>query len=152
MATTTDYTLRKIKKKDTSSIVEIDGYYTGEPKGDYWESRLKPFIDAEKEIQSTTLGYVALKEDRVIGYVLAEVRAWEFGSFPCGWIFAVGIHPDFQRHGVALALCRKVCLEFKSQGIHTIRTMVRKDNVSVLSFFRASGFQAGPFVELELNL
>lgn len=152
MVTTKDFTIRKIKGEDTSAIVEIDGYYTGETKGDYWEIRLKPFIDAEKSSPSDLLGYVALKEDQVSGYVLAEVRAWEFGSFPCGWIFAVGIHPDFRRHGVALALCRKVCLEFKSQGIHTIRTMVRKDDVSVLSFFRASGFQAGPFVELELNL
>jgi hypothetical protein len=30
--------------------------------------------------------------------------------------------------------------------------MVRKDDIDVLSFFRASGFKAGPFIELELEL
>jgi hypothetical protein len=45
-----------------------------------------------------------------------------------------------------------VCSKFKTLGIHTVRTMVRKDDVNVLSFFRASGFRAGPFVEMELQL
>jgi ribosomal protein S18 acetylase RimI-like enzyme len=89
---------------------------------------------------------------KVIGYILAEARAWEFGSPECGWIFAIGVDPKAARQGVGLALCRKVCLKFKSQDIRTVRTMVRKDDVDVLSFFRASGFHAGPFVELELEL
>jgi ribosomal protein S18 acetylase RimI-like enzyme len=95
---------------------------------------------------------VAVAEGRVIGYILAEGRAWEFGSPLCGWIFAIGVDPQCGRKGVGLALCREVCLKFKSLNIRTVRTMVRKDDLDVLSFFRASGFKAGPFIELELEL
>ncbi|MEK7486751.1 MAG: GNAT family N-acetyltransferase, partial [Planctomycetota bacterium] len=99
-----------------------------------------------------TLGYVAQIEGKVVGYIFAEGRALEFGSPLCGWIFAIAVDPEFARKGIALRLCREVCLKFKALGIHTIRTLVRKDDVAILSFFRASGFRAGPFMELELEL
>lgn len=146
-----DFTIRKITAADSEAIVEIDAIHSGESKPEYWQARLKPFIHKADKKQ-VILGYVAVVEGRVIGYILAEGRAWEFGSPLCGWIFAIGVHPQCGRQGVGLALCREVCLKFKSLNINTVRTMVRKDDVDVLSFFRASGFRAGPFIELELEL
>lgn len=145
-----DFTIRKINKDDCNAIIAIDAIHSGEEKQAYWLSRLKPFIDGTPK-KRFILGYVAVAKGDVIGYILAEGRAWEFGSPLCGWIFAIGVNPDCGRHGVGLALCREVCLKFKSKGINTVRTMVRKDNIDVLSFFRASGFKAGPFMELELD-
>ncbi|RMF70072.1 MAG: GNAT family N-acetyltransferase [Calditrichaeota bacterium] len=146
-----DFTIRKITADDKDAVVAIDAVHSGIAKPGYWDDRLKPFI-SEGRKKRVVLGYVAVAEGKVIGYVLAEARAWEFGSPQCGWIFAIGVDPQYARHGVALALCREVCLKFKSLGISTVRTMVRKDDVDVLSFFRASGFKAGPFIELELDL
>ncbi len=146
-----DFTIRKIKLEDSDAIIKIEAIYSGAAKPDYWRERLKPFLKATQKDQ-LLLGYVAVTERRVIGYILAEARAWEFGSPLCGWIFAIGVDPKHGRQGVGLALCREVCLKFKSLNIRTVRTMVRKDDVNVLSFFRASGFHAGPFVELELQL
>ncbi len=146
-----DFTIRKITAEDSQAIVEIDAIHTGKPKPKYWQERLKPFIEP-LETEQLTLGYVAISADRVIGYILAEGRAWEFGSPLCGWIFAIGVDPNCGRKGVGLALCREVCTELKSMNIMTVRTMVRKDDIEVLSFFRASGFHAGPFIELELDL
>ncbi|MFQ5604424.1 MAG: GNAT family N-acetyltransferase [bacterium] len=144
-----DFTIRKIKATDSQAIIAIDAIHSGTAKPEYWQARLKPFIANKKRI---ALGYVAEADNKVIGYVLAEGRSWEFGSPLCGWIFAIGVDPRCGRRGVGLALCREVCLKFKSLDINTLRTMVRKDNIEVLSFFRASGFRAGPFIELELEL
>jgi ribosomal protein S18 acetylase RimI-like enzyme len=146
-----DFTIRKISAEDSQAIIKIDAIYSGKAKPGYWNERLKPFVENKKRNQST-LGYVAVAEGQTIGYILAEARAWEFGSPRCGWIFAIGVDPNFGRQGVGLALCREVCLKFKSLDIRTVRTMVRKDDVDVLSFFRASGFRGGPFIELELEL
>ncbi|MFQ5754010.1 MAG: GNAT family N-acetyltransferase [bacterium] len=146
-----DFSIRKITVADSPAIVEIDAILSGKAKPDYWQERLKPFV-MKANHKRLTLGYVAVAAGQVIGYILAEGRAWEFGSPLCGWIFAIGVDPANARHGVGLALCRKVCLKFKSLNIRTVRTMVRKDNVDVLSFFRASGFKAAPFTELELEL
>jgi ribosomal protein S18 acetylase RimI-like enzyme len=145
-----DFTIRKIKPEDSKAIIAVAAIYSGKAKPEYWEERLKPFFGSSRK--QMNLGYVAVTMGKVIGYILAEARAWEFGSPECGWIFAIGVNPKIGRHGVGLALCREVCLKFKTLGIHTVRTMVRKDDVNVLSFFRASGFSAGPFIELELQL
>jgi ribosomal protein S18 acetylase RimI-like enzyme len=146
-----DFTIRKISAEDCQAIIKIDAIHSGKAKPAYWEERLKPFIESKKKNQ-LNLGYVAVAEGRVSGYILAEARAWEFGSPLCGWIFAIGVDPKFGRRGIGLALCREVCSTFKSLDIRTVRTMVRKDDVEVLSFFRASGFRGGPFIELELEL
>ena len=41
-------------------------------------------------------------DDAVLGYLFGEVRSFEFGSQPCGWIFAVGVDDDWRRRGVWL--------------------------------------------------
>lgn len=144
--------IRDIKVGDAARIREIDAVNSGISKDSYWEARLSKFAPQGGENAKHNLGYVAEIEEKVVAYILAEVRAWEFGSPPCGWIFAVGIDPPFRRRGVASALCAHVCKQFKALEIEHVRTMVRRDNLDMLSFFRASGFRAGPFVELELNL
>jgi hypothetical protein len=40
----------------------------------------------------------------------------------------------------------------RASGITTIRTMVRRNDVPVLTFFRTNGFAGGPYVQLELTL
>lgn len=144
------FELREMIFKDRFSIIEIDAFYTGKAKPDYWNERLKSFL--QKTEQTMTLGYVAESQQKVIGYILAEGRAWEFGSPLCGWIFGIGVHPNFRRHSVAFSLCRQVCHRFKAMHIKQVRTMIRKDDIDVLSFFRTAGFHAGPFIELELEL
>ncbi len=145
-----EFTLRQIRRDDIDAIVRLDAVHSGEAKPDYWRQRLAPFI--RKNGRRMQLGFVAETTGRVLGYILAEARAWEFGSPLCGWILAIGVDPEVGRRGIGLALCREVCRRFKEQGIRTVRTMVRKDDVQLLSFFRASGFRAGPFVEMELEM
>ncbi len=146
-----DFTLRKIRGDDRDAIIAIDAIHSGDHKPDYWHDRLRTFLKKSSK-QQIILGYVAVLEGEVVGYILAEGRAWEFGSPLCGWIFAIGVNPDCGRKGVGLALCQEVCRKFKSLGVNTVRTMVRRDDIDVLSFFRASGFRAGPFIELELEI
>lgn len=144
-----NYTIRKIQTKDTQAIIEIDSIHSGETKHNYWENRIEHFVNKTDEL---TLGYVSEINGKVIAFILAEGRAWEFGSPLCGWIFGIGVQPEFQRAGIALALCKEVCKKFNSLGISTIRTMVKKNDLNVLSFFRSVGFSAGTFFELELEI
>ena len=145
------FTLERIRREDRDAIVEIDAIHTGVAKHDYWYERLAPLLAAEGDT-GPALGFIARSGSEVIGFILAEGRAWEFGSPLCGWIVAIGVRPEHARRGIAFALCQEVCSHFKSLGISSVRTMVRKDDVNVLSFFRGSGFRAGPFIELEVGL
>ncbi len=89
---------------------------------------------------------------RVRGYLVGDVRSWEFGSAPAGWIFALGVDPRVARHGLGRRLLDEAVEGFARLGIQTVRTMVRRDDVPVLRFFRGGHFTAGPYVELELDL
>jgi ribosomal protein S18 acetylase RimI-like enzyme len=150
-----EISFREIRSDDVAAIVEIDAIHSGNTKPDYWRERLAPFIEKTNS-KRISIGYVAATSDAdrsaVVGYILAEGRAWEFGSPLCGWILAIGVRPDAGRSGLGIGLCSAVCRRFKELDIRTVRTMVRKDHLELLSFFRAAGFRAGPFVEMELEL
>jgi ribosomal protein S18 acetylase RimI-like enzyme len=153
-ATATEVRVRAAKKSDAAALATIDAHHSGgSPKRSWWDDVIARHLKAPKA-GGGRVGLVAVEgpKDRVVGFVFGQVRAFEFGSDPCGWIYAVGVHPDCLRKGVAAALARTALKAFKDLGAPVVRTMVRADDVPVLTFFRSQGFAAGPYVELELPL
>jgi len=80
------------------------------------------------------------------------VRDWEFGSHPCGWVFALGVRPDIRLSGVATCLYGAICNFFNQAGVTTVRTMLARQDIDSLSFFRSQGMMAGPYVQLEKDI
>ena len=142
--------VRDLKLADLARVVRIDALHTGHRKPAYWRRVFRSLLARRGE--TPRIGLAAEDEEGVIGYLIGEVRAFEFGSEPCGWIFAVGVDPTRLRRGVASGLLREARRRFHQAGVATVRTMVRRDDVPVLSFFRSSGFVGGRFVELESSL
>ena len=142
--------VRDLAEADLDDVVRIDGLHTGERKPDYWRGVLRGFLEADP--QRVRVGLAAGAAGPMVGYLLGEVRAFEFGSEPCGWIFAVGVDPALARGRVASGLLAEACRRFQRAGVTRVRTMVLRNNVPVLSFFRSKGFVAGRFVQLELDL
>ena len=99
-------------------------------------------------------GYFLVAENAglIAGFIIGEVRAWEFGSPPSGWIFAVQVRSRLRVQGLGARLFNAVCDCFRAAGIDRVRTMVARDNTVIHSFFRSQGMTAGPFVELEMRL
>ena len=143
-------TIRDLRQKDLAEAIRIDALQTGESKPDYWKRVFRDFLKGGEE--PLRVGLCAEGKEGLVGYLLGEVRAFEFGSDKCGWIFAVGVDPAHLRKSVASRLLSLACHRFKSAGIRQVKTMVGRNNVPVLSFFRANGFVGGSFVQLELEL
>ena len=141
--------VRDLRRKDLPAVVRLDGRHTGRRKPAYWAAVLDDFLGRGRGRSKVGL---AAEAGGFAGYLLGEVRAFEFGSEPCGWIFAVGVDPDRSREGIASALLEEAASRFRAAGIARVRTMVRRADVPVLSFFRSNGFSAGSFVQLELDL
>jgi GNAT superfamily N-acetyltransferase len=139
-----------LRVEHLDDVIRIDAQHTGEQKRDYWKNVFRRFLDTRRN--GDRVGLVAEDEERMIGYLLGEVRAFEFGSEPCGWIFGVGVDPDRLRTGVAGLLLEKARQKFRAAGVTTVRTMVRRNDVPVLSFFRAHEFVGGSFAQLESSL
>jgi len=141
--------VRPLCQEDLADVVRIDALHTGERKHDYWQRIFVEFLGPGG--REWTFGFGVEGEHGLAGYLFGEIRTVEFGSGPCGWVFAVGIEQDFARRGLATALLDAARRRFHEAGVHKIRTMVRRNDVPVLSFFRSSGFVGGPYVQLELN-
>jgi GNAT superfamily N-acetyltransferase len=139
--------VRTLRSADFNDVVSIDTQHTGKGNPIYWERVFRAFLHPRRGEFRVALA--AEDEGRVSGYLIGEVRAFEFGSEPCGWIFAVGVRRTHLRGGVATLLLEEACRRFREHGIETIRTMVERRDVPVLAFFRANGFTAGRFVQLE---
>ena len=145
-----DLRVRDLRAADLDGVVRIDAAHAGGPRPEYWAEVFRDFLGARRGPLAVRLAAEA--EGKLVGHLLGEVRAFEFGSEPCGWIFAVGVDPKHLRSGIASRLLAEACDRFRSSGVRRVRTMVRRDHVPMLSFFRASGFVGGAFAQLEALL
>ncbi|MBL8766304.1 MAG: GNAT family N-acetyltransferase [Planctomycetes bacterium] len=142
--------IRELRAADARSIAAIDGAHTGKARPKWWQQTIERHLAGK----SRRVGLVAVEgpKERIVGFLLGQVRAFEFGSDECGWIWAVGVHPEHLHRGIGRALMQRAKERFADDGVLLLRTMVRKDDVTTLTFFRSGGFAAGPFVELELPI
>jgi hypothetical protein len=150
---TTAVRVRALTKGDLHEVVRIHALHTGERKPAYWARVFRDAFSARSGAPRVALAAEAGEGGgRLAGYLLGDVRAFEFGSEACGWVFAVGVDPSHARSGVASALLEETCRRFLRAGIRRVRTMVRRNDVPLLSFFRSNGFVAGPFTQLERDV
>jgi ribosomal protein S18 acetylase RimI-like enzyme len=148
-APATGLAVRAAKEADLAAVIAIDTAVTGIPKRNYWQSIYRRYA-ATTEADRQFL--VAVAGGRVVGFVIGEVRDWEFGSPPCGWVFAIDVNPDARLSGVGTRLLEAICAAFRRAGVRTVRTMLSRDNTLILSFFRSQGMMAAPFIALEKEL
>jgi ribosomal protein S18 acetylase RimI-like enzyme len=143
------FTISALRAGDRAAVIRLDARLTGRRKPAYWKGVFGEFVSPRHGPSRVALA--ARVDGRLTGYVLGEVRAFEFGSTPCGWIFAVGVDPEQAHHGIGSALVAEAGRAFKRAGVSAVRTMVRRTDVPLLAFFRSNGFVGGTFTQLELG-
>lgn len=140
--------VRDARRSDLAAVVEIDARITRLPKPDYWAGILKRYGGRSRQ----RFFLVAQAERAVQGYVVGEIRDWEFGSPPCGWVFGIGVRPQARLAGTGTRLLDAICARFRDGGVDKVRTLLARDNELVLAFFRSQGMMAAPFIALERDL
>ena len=141
--------IRRVRRADLEPVIAIDAAVTGIEKRAYWQTVYRRYgagTQAERQF------LVAELERRVVGFVIGEVRDWEFGSPPCGWVFAIDVQPGARLAGIGTRLLEAISASFRAAGVTKLRTMLARDNTVILSFFRSQGMMAGPLVSLEMDL
>jgi ribosomal protein S18 acetylase RimI-like enzyme len=143
--------LREVQPGDVSGIVALDALRSEKRKRAWWCKLLERYGSGKQQDGRVAL-VAADARGRVHGFLFGEVRAWEFGSERCGWVFSVAVSPTQERTGLATRLCREAMKRFGAMGVDLVRTMVRRNDVPMLAFFRSMGFHAGPFSELQRRI
>ncbi len=141
--------VRPVRRADLEQVIAIDSTVTGLEKRAYWASVYRRYGVAGRGEQKFL---VALEGERVVGFVIGEVRDWEFGSPPCGWVFAISVDPQARLAGTGTRLLEAICASFRRAGVKKLRTLLARDNTLILSFFRSQGLMAGPLMTLERGL
>ena len=143
-------TVRAVRRGDLDQVIALDATVTGLEKRKYWERVLRRYGQAPKSEQRWFL--VAVAGNEVVGFAIGEVRDWEFGSPPCGWLFAIDIAPHVRQAGIGTRLLEAIADCFRAAGVTKLRTMLMRDNTLILSFFRSQGMMAGPLITLEMDI
>ncbi len=139
---------RPVIESDLAAITGLDKVNTGKAKPKYWRSLYERYRTPGRP----RFFLVGESGGVFAGFIIGEVRAWEFGSPPCGWVFAIGVVPEQRVQNVGSRLFDELCRQFKQAGVDKIRTMLARQDNLVMSFFRSQGMMAGPFIELEKSL
>jgi ribosomal protein S18 acetylase RimI-like enzyme len=138
--------VRPLSELDLDGIVRIAERTRHRYQPDLWEDRVTYYLRRDPEGSM-----VAELDGAVVGFMLADVRAGEFGiEEPTGWIEVLGVDPDQAGHGVGRALAEALLEHYRASGVQRVRTMVDQSMPDVEAFFQRLGFELDtlrPFVK-----
>ena len=146
--------VRRVRASDMANVIALDAHVTKLAKPDYWNDVFRRY--GKQRLHERFFLVAENRADRsnprLLGFIIGEVRAWEFGSTPCGWVFALSVDADARLHGAGRALLDAISAEFKKAGVSKMRTMVERNTMLQMLFFRSEGMMAGPYIQLEKDL
>ena len=153
LSATTD--IRMLEMSDLDEILKI-------------EERLERGDGIEKEermelLKKTTVYHLQQDEPllnlgaeidgKLVGFMFAEIRHWEFGrGEKTGWIKVLGVDPEYQGRGIGRKLGETMLDHFRRKNITKVRTLVDWYDGDLISYFRSLGFQILNMIPLEKEL
>ena len=148
-------TVRLLTLDDLEEILQIEQRIEGDRHSDSHErlEYLKETAVYHLEHGDPLMNLGAEVEGRLVGFVLAEMRLWEFGrSERTGWIKVLGIDPAFQGRGVGRRLGATLLNHFKRKNVTRVRTLVDWFEGDLISYFKSLGFNILNMIPLEKEL
>lgn len=141
--------IRRAAVADLPAIVKLDGATSGRSKPEYWREKLAQFSDTHAEKR---VFLVAELEGQVVGFITGEIRDFEFGADPRGWVFALSVDPGMRVNNIGTRLFDEICEIFRRAGVDKVSTLIERDSELVLAFFRSQGMIFGRYIEMEKDI
>ncbi|HVL48774.1 MAG TPA: GNAT family N-acetyltransferase [Candidatus Thermoplasmatota archaeon] len=134
--------IRALRYEDVKAIAAIDEANTK-------HAAERKDMDLWRLIGESTTSFGAEADGKLVGFILADVRPWEFGARdPVGWIIAVGVDPAFKGHKLGRRMAERVIEEFRRLGVEHMSTLVEPGS-ELVRYFDSLGFKPGPRLVLE---
>lgn len=82
---------------------------------------------------------VALEGEKVVGGLTLYLLPQYYEEFPVGYIYDVGVLPEYQRKGVGRKLLEKALQHSGEKGCREIFVQADKEDTHALEFYRSCG-------------
>ena len=129
--------IRSLSELDLDDIVRIAEATRAAYQPELWEDRVTYYLRRDPDGS-----VVAELDGRVVGFMLGDVRAGEFGlDQPSGWIEVIGVDPQASGRGIGQAMGKTMLDRYRNRGVKRVRTMVDRSMPEIERFFVALGFE-----------
>ena len=149
--------VRDLQERDYTGVRMIDELTQKQYRGADWvqlseeekELSLKSRASEFKLNVKAGYGYVAIRAEKIVGFILAH-ETQPFGGTV--YVRHIAIEPDYQGMGIASQLYEALIKRAKENGIERITTLINKDNLPSIKLHKKLGFELKDRVEAVLQL
>jgi len=90
--------------------------------------------------------FVAEVDGHVRGFILGDIAHIGETATETGTILILGVHPEYQRRGIATKLVNALAEKYRSKGVNKIRLGINTRDKGLVTFAEHMGFSTGHFV------
>jgi predicted N-acetyltransferase YhbS len=145
-----DINVRVIRQGDFEALVDIDAQVFGARRPEYYERKIHTALNKTGRVVTSLVAEVG---GRIVGFIMGEVFLGEFGiPESTATIDTLGVHPEFQRRGIAGKLMQEFLGNLKAADVKTVQTRINWNDWGLLRFFERMGFSPAKVINLELKL
>lgn len=109
-------------------------------------AHIAPDFVVDKGLEGEGLIFVALSGRLLVGTIMAGYDGNR------GWIYALGVLPDYQRQGIGSSLLAFVEKKLSALGCRKINLQMLEGNVAAERFFSANGYQTEKRINMGKSL
>ncbi len=149
-----ELTIRSIHEGDIEGVIAVDRKVGGGRPAGWWRGLLGLYLrdeDRPSENLAPVFCQVAEVQGRVVGFILGDVQAWQFGIPRCGRIVAIGVDPERARQGIASKLAQGLLEVFRERNLPHVQCLAREAD-PLHAFFSSLGFEGSSMQVLEKKL
>jgi N-acetylglutamate synthase-like GNAT family acetyltransferase len=142
--------MRVLKQGDLDAVVAIDALTTKENRREYYERKFAGILNKNANINTSIVCEI---DGKVVGFMMGYLFFGEFGiTDATSTIDTMGVHPDFQKHGVAAEMLDQFMMNMKAAGVKKVYTLVNWDDFALEKFFSRNKFVPSKRINLEYVL
>lgn len=142
--------MRVLKQEDLNAIVAIDELATKQSRREYYERKIASTLNRNANINCSIVYEI---DGKVVGFMMGYVFFGEFGIFDStATLDTLGVHPDFQKFGVASEMLDQFMMNMKAAGVKKVYTLVSWDDFALEKFFARQKFVPSQRINLEYAL
>lgn len=134
--------IRPMRPDDADEVRRLDRLILGDDRSSTWDNQVTRFIDMSDygALPHPSLGcFVALRNNRVVGFLLSEFQAGEYGLPRGMWIVAIGVDPDERRQGIGRMLVDELQTQCAERGTQDLYAVLRPDDSRIAAFLASCG-------------